>query len=105
LIVSVSELAVIEPRATSKALNVTVDVLAMPFTVSVPPLAVIDPRSAVVTNSAGAVITAALAMPLVVNVPALAVIIPAPTTNQAPHITALGAGAGCSWGGGSRGGA
>jgi hypothetical protein len=39
----VPALAVIEPIATSDVLAVIVEVLAMPFTVKVPALAVIDP--------------------------------------------------------------
>ena len=41
--VRVPALAVIEPWATNEVLRVTVDVLASPFTVSVPALAVIEP--------------------------------------------------------------
>ena len=41
--VNVPALAVMEPRPTIEVLKVTVDVLAMPLTVSVPTLAVIDP--------------------------------------------------------------
>jgi hypothetical protein len=42
--VSVPALAVIDPTATSEVLAVMVDVLAMPFTVKVPTLAVIEPK-------------------------------------------------------------
>ena len=48
----------------------------MPLTVSVPVLAVIEPRWAVVTKSVGEVIDEALVIPLTVNVPAVAVIEP-----------------------------
>jgi hypothetical protein len=44
LTVRVPALAVIEPMATSEVLAVIVDVLAMPFTMSVPALAVIEPK-------------------------------------------------------------
>jgi len=55
---------------------VIVDVLAMPDTVKVPALAVIEPRCAVVTYSVGEVIVEVLLIPLTVKVPALAVIEP-----------------------------
>jgi hypothetical protein len=52
---------------------VIVDVLAMPFTVRVPTLAVIEPTA---TSEVLAVIVDVLAMPLTVRVPTLAVIEP-----------------------------
>ena len=45
--VKVPALAVIEPNVTSEVLKVTVEVLERPFTVKVPALAVIEPSSAV----------------------------------------------------------
>ncbi len=44
LTVNVPALVVIEPRTTNEVLAVIVDVLAIPLTVRTPPLAVIDPR-------------------------------------------------------------
>jgi len=49
---------------------------AIPATVNVPALAVIEPRCAVVTYKVGEVIVEVLAIPVTVNVPALAVIEP-----------------------------
>ena len=66
-------LAVIEPTATSDVLAVMVEVLAMPFTVSVPTLAVIDPTA---TSDVLAVMVDVLATPFTISVPALAVIEP-----------------------------
>lgn len=43
-IVMVPALAVNEPREISDVLNVTVDILAIPFTISTPALAVIEPK-------------------------------------------------------------
>jgi len=60
---------------------VIVDVLAMPDTVKVPALAVIEPRCAVVTYSVGEVIVEALAIPFTVKVPVDAVIDP-PVINE-----------------------
>ena len=50
-----------------------VDVLAMPFTVKVPALAVMEPCA---TNEVLAVIVDVLAIPFTVNMPALAVMEP-----------------------------
>jgi len=47
--VKVPALAVIEPTATKDVLAVLVDVLAMPLIVKVPALAVTEPKYAVVT--------------------------------------------------------
>jgi len=44
LTVNVPALVVIEPRTTKEVLAVIVDVLAIPLTVRTPALAVIDPR-------------------------------------------------------------
>ena len=60
-------------------LAVIVDVLAMPFTVNVPALAVIDPSA---TNEVLAVMVEVLAMPFTVKVPALAVMDPGATTDD-----------------------
>jgi len=44
LTVRVPALAVIDPTATRDVLAVMVDVLAIPFTINVPALAVIEPK-------------------------------------------------------------
>jgi len=56
--VRVPALVVMEPSATSEVLKVTLDVLAIPLTVRVPALAVIDPKCAVVTYTLADVTTA-----------------------------------------------
>jgi len=55
-----------EPWATSDVLSVTVDVLASPFTVNVPALAVMEPWA---TSDVLAVIVDVLAKPLTVRMP------------------------------------
>jgi hypothetical protein len=54
-------------------LAVIVDVLASPFTVRVPELAVIDPRCPIVMYMVGAVIVDILEIPRIVRTPVLAV--------------------------------
>jgi len=63
LTVRVPALAVIEPRAIMEVLRVTVDILVIPFTIKTPALAVIEPKCAVETNSVGAVMVELLKIP------------------------------------------